>query len=535
MDLDRVIAAVRSLEDEIRALLDVKPTGQTDETVIDLAEEALSQGRLQDVVELVDQLDGRSLPPSLRTRSVLARAALEPRASAVPARSTDLLLDEAALVELDDPELAAHLLIEAAVRLSTGDDVEASLAIARRARDVAERGSPSVQALAVLTGELLATLTGRGKARLNVVQHVLAAITPDSRASAEMLHRLAVFCHWNEDYGTARTLLERLVELARSGPRALLPLALNTLAAVDLRTGRWTAAEGRSAEALRLALVLGQDWQAASCNTTLASIAAAAGREEECRRRAQAALELAPGSELVRAWTVTSLTLLELSLDRPAAATAELETLEAANRFGTSVVPLLPLRVEAYMRADRPADAAKALAVLEAHAVASRHLGTLALAARCRGLVADAGEYRFHFEEALELHTHLPTPFERARTELLFGERLRRGRHRAEAQPKLRSALATFERIGALKWSERARRELAAMRRRSAGTNALAQLTAHELEVASLVVRGATNREAATALFVAEKTIEYHLRNVYVKLGIRSRTELAQLVLRGDS
>jgi len=98
----------------------------------------------------------------------------------------------------------------------------------------------------------------------------------------------------------------------------------------------------------------------------------------------------------------------------------------------------------------------------------------------------------------------------------------------------LLSALATFERIGARKWSERARRELSAMRRRSAGSDALAQLTAHELEVASLVVRGATNREAATALFVAEKTIEYHLRNVYAKLGIRSRTELAQLVLRGS-
>jgi len=530
VELAGVITAARALEDEIQALLDTKPAGLTAEGAIDKAEQAISEGRFGEARELIDRLEGRGLSASQRTRSAVARAALEPRTSAAPARSSDLLLGEAALVELDDPELAAHLLMEAALRLGTGDDVEAGLAIARRAREVAERVGESVEALAILAVDILATLTGRG-----VPRDVLPSLAATSPASAETLHRLAVFCLWNEDYATARTLLERLVELTRGGPRALLPLALDTLAVVDLRTGRWPAAEGRSAEALRLALELGQDWLAASCNTTLAAIAAASGREEECRRRVQVALELAPGSELVLAWAVTSLALLELSLDRPAAATAELEKIQDAHRLGTSVAPLLPLLVEAYVREGRMVDASSALEVLEAHAAGSRHVGSLALAARCRGLLADARDYRLHFEEALELHTRLPAPFERARTELLFGERLRRGTHRAEAQPVLRAALATFERVGAVKWAGRARRELAAMRRRSTGSDTLAELTAHELEVTSLVVRGATNREAATALFVAEKTIEYHLRNVYAKLGIRSRTELAQLVWRGGS
>lgn len=533
VELAGVIAAARALEEEIQALLDQKPAGLIAEAAIDRAEQAISEGRFGEARGLIDELDVRHVPASLRTRTVLVRAALEPRASAAPARSGDLLLGEAALVELDDPELAAHLLMEAALRSGTGDDVEAGLAIARRAREIAERAGESVVALATLAVDVLATLTGDTEPRRHQISRVLPSLTSASPASAETLHRLAVFCLWNEDYATARTLLERQAELARAGPRASLPLALDTLAAVDLRTGRWTAAEGHSAEALRLALELGQDWLAASCNTTLAAIAATVGREEECRRRVQVALELAPGSELVLAWAANSLAILELSLDRPAAAIAELEKIREAHRLGTSVAPLLPLLVEAYVREGRTVDASRALEALETQAAGSRHVGTLALTARCRGVLADARDYRTHFEEALELHTRLPTPFERARTELLFGERLRRGRHRAEAQPVLRSALATFERVGAVKWGGRARRELAAMRRRSTGSDALAELTAHELEVASLVVRGATNREAATALFVAEKTIEYHLRNVYAKLGIRSRTELAQLALRG--
>ena len=261
------------------------------------------------------------------------------------ARSTDLLLDEAALVELDDPELAAHLLMEAALRVSTGDDVGAGLVIARRAHELAGRAGESVEALTLLAVEVVATLTGHGTPRPDLVRGVLANLTI-SPTSAETLRRLAVFCLWNEDYVTARTLLERLVELARGGLRGLLPLALDTLASVDLRTGRWNAAEGHSAEALRLAVERGQEWVAASCNTTLAAIAAVTGREDECRRRAQSALELAPGSEVVLAWAATSLASLELSLDRPAAAAAELEKLGDPSRFGTSSVPLLPLLVE---------------------------------------------------------------------------------------------------------------------------------------------------------------------------------------------
>ena len=93
----------------------------------------------------------------------------------------------------------------------------------------------------------------------------------------------------------------------------------------------------------------------------------------------------------------------------------------------------------------------------------------------------------------------------------------------------MNAALATFESLGARSWAERARRELgAALRGRRSGDEVTAQLTPHELQVASLVQRGLSNREIAAHLFVAERTVEYHLSNIYRKLDLRSRTQLAQ-------
>jgi DNA-binding CsgD family transcriptional regulator len=158
----------------------------------------------------------------------------------------------------------------------------------------------------------------------------------------------------------------------------------------------------------------------------------------------------------------------------------------------------------------------------------------LAAAARCRGLLAAEDGFEVEFSRALELHARTPTPFERARTELCLGERLRRAKRRAEAREPLRTALTTFERLGAASWTERARTELAATgetaRRRD--PYAAEQLTPQELQVALVVARGATNKEAGAALFLSPKTIETHLGRVYRKLNVRSRTELAHLFSR---
>src|SRR5207245_11783182 len=149
----------------------------------------------------------------------------------------------------------------------------------------------------------------------------------------------------------------------------------------------------------------------------------------------------------------------------------------------------------------RARDAEEELVLFGKQAERTGRAWALATAARCRGLLAPDAEYEAAFAEALEWHDHTPTPFERARTELCLGERLRRSRRRSDAREPLRAALETFERLGADPWAERARVELGASgetaRRRD--PSAAGQLTPQELQVALAVAQGATNREAGPA------------------------------------
>jgi DNA-binding NarL/FixJ family response regulator len=122
-------------------------------------------------------------------------------------------------------------------------------------------------------------------------------------------------------------------------------------------------------------------------------------------------------------------------------------------------------------------------------------------------------------------------PFELARTQLLYGEYLRRDKRRAEARAHLRAALDAFDLLGAAPWAERARTELRATgetaRKREPST--MSQLTPQEQQIVRLVAEGATNQQVAAQLFISKRTVEYHLHNVFTKLGISSRTALVRL------
>ncbi|HTP24000.1 MAG TPA: helix-turn-helix transcriptional regulator, partial [Solirubrobacteraceae bacterium] len=155
----------------------------------------------------------------------------------------------------------------------------------------------------------------------------------------------------------------------------------------------------------------------------------------------------------------------------------------------------------------------------------------LALLARCLGLI-DEPRAEEHFARAIELGDAL-SPFDAARTELLFGEWLRRHRRRADARRHLRSALERFARVGMAPWEARARAELRATgetaRRRDPSTRD--ELTPQELQIARLVATGKTNPEVAAQLFLSPRTIDYHLRKVFAKLEIASRAELVGIDL----
>jgi DNA-binding NarL/FixJ family response regulator len=150
-----------------------------------------------------------------------------------------------------------------------------------------------------------------------------------------------------------------------------------------------------------------------------------------------------------------------------------------------------------------------------------------------RALLTGGAEADELFRRALEQHERSRRRFDRARTQLAYGEFLRRSRRRVDSRTHLRAALETFDDLGASAWAERARNELRASgetaRRRDASS--AAELTPQELQVARVVRQGLSNRDAAAQLFVSPRTVDFHLRNVFAKLGVTSRAELATLTL----
>jgi DNA-binding NarL/FixJ family response regulator len=134
-----------------------------------------------------------------------------------------------------------------------------------------------------------------------------------------------------------------------------------------------------------------------------------------------------------------------------------------------------------------------------------------------------------HFERALAAHARSGRTPDGARTQLAYGGFLRRARRRVDAREHLRAALAVFEDLGAEPLAERARQELRASgetaRRRDVDT--APALTPSEVQVAGLVRQGLSNRDIAARLFVSPRTVDFHLRNIFSKVGVSSRTELA--------
>jgi DNA-binding CsgD family transcriptional regulator len=340
---------------------------------------------------------------------------------------------------------------------------------------------------------------------------------------------------WVEQYEAAGETFARTIAAARSqGALGTLPFLLAGLSDLEFRTGAWASASAHAAEAVQIAEDTNETTMLAYGLACRARVEAGLGRDD-CRPLVERAFEL--GARTIGGvvgYALSALGLLELGLGRNEEAVRILEGLageaEARGLREPSVVQWAPDLVEAYVRAGRRTDAEQALAPFEALAAETHRVWAQAASARCRGLLADDAAFESAFEGALSLHARTTTPFELARTELCFGERLRRGRRRADARAPLRRALATFEQLGSSPWAERARAELAATgetaRRRDA--NAAEELTPQELQVALVVANGATNKEAGAALFLSPKTIESHLSRVYRKLDVRSRTELVR-------
>jgi DNA-binding CsgD family transcriptional regulator len=333
-----------------------------------------------------------------------------------------------------------------------------------------------------------------------------------------------------------------MVRARAMGAIGTLAWVLEFVVADEIAGGRFDTAEAYADEGRRHADETGQPNLSCWYRASLATLAALRGREGDARRLADEVLAEASARNLAAARVLAhrALGLLNLAAGRSDEALEHFRPMDDADGSVHPGIVLqnVPELVEAAAQLNRSDRVADPLSRFTRWGEATKAPDLLALSARCRALVG-AGDTEHEFHQALALHARADWPMEQARTHLLFGEYLRRERRRADARPHLRAALETFERLGTPVWADRARNELRATGETtgSPASSALALLTPQELRIAAAVGEGATNREIATQLFLSPRTVDYHLRKVFRKLGISSRTDLIRLALAdsGDS
>jgi DNA-binding CsgD family transcriptional regulator len=261
------------------------------------------------------------------------------------------------------------------------------------------------------------------------------------------------------------------------------------------------------------------------------------GNEDAARPRAEALLAL--GAEMRFGDAVMNghrwLLSLDLGLARYADALEHGWALYESDPTGRGNMTL-PDTIEAAARAGNPDAAHAVLERLRDRATASGTQWALGMLARAQGLVADDAA-ESSYKESIELLERAGIGFEVARSQLVYGEWLRRGRRPRDAREQLRAAYEAFERMGATGFAMRARTELAATgeRARKREVDTSLELTPQEARVAQFAARGNTNSEIAAQLFVSPSTVEYHLHKVFRKLGVKSRTQLARHLLESSS
>jgi DNA-binding CsgD family transcriptional regulator len=400
-------------------------------------------------------------------------------------------------------------------------------------------GPGALQAMADL-------LAGRPAAAVPRLAEVVAAARqvparPDQLAVRFYAANMALLIG---DFDSARDLMLTTAQACRTQGviRFLAPLSLG-LSCANFCLTRFRAATETATEGLRLAEDTGQPVRAAGLYSMLALLAAIAGDEPRCAELASGALRQFAAEEVANVSTMAewALALLDLGLGRYGAALNRFE-MTATGPLRHYIQPILfaPDQIEAAVRfgpAGHGADrAAEPLGRFAAWAGATGQPWARAVLHRCRALTQD-GDPEAHYREALRQHAVSGRPFEHGRTELLYGEWLRRGRRGTEARAHLRTALTLFDRTGAVPWAERARAELrAAGEPAAAGAPApdrLSLLTPQELQVVRLAASGATNRDIAAQLFISPRTVSHHLYRAFPKLGVTNRTALARIDLTG--
>ncbi|HEY6310029.1 MAG TPA: LuxR C-terminal-related transcriptional regulator [Streptosporangiaceae bacterium] len=452
-------------------------------------------------------------------------------ASGLGSDAPALLLKAAKRLESLDADLAREAYLTAwqaalfAGRLAAAGDL---LEVCRAARALAPSAQPRTVDL-VLDGLALVVTDGSATAAPTLRRAVSAFIDADITAEEALrwgwLAQAAASALWDDD--TWHALLVRQVRLAReAGALDQLPVMLDALGTAVAARGDLATASALIVEADTICEVTG----ACAAPCTAMMLASLRGCQAEAAPLIEATIAEAEfgGQGIVVACAHWAAAVLHNGLARyEEAATAARQASEDIAALPVSMWAL-PELVEA---AARGGDTGLARDALKQLAEITQSCGTdsaLGVEARCRALLSDAADTDALYREAIDRLRRTGLLPELARTHLLYGEWLRRAGRRIYAREQLRTAYDMLAAIGMAAFAERARQELNAtgekVRKRSLET--VTTLTAQEALIARLARDGRTNPEIGTQLYLSARTVEWHLRKIFTKLGISSRREL---------
>ena len=480
------------------------------------------------------------LDPLQRAQGELLRAQItftSKRGSDAP----PLLLDAAKQLESLDATLARETYLEALMAVQFAGRLAGAVAleVAEAARAAPPSPSPRAPDL-LLDGLALLIAEGHGAAAPLLKRALDAFRNDDPVANGGFrwlwLAEEAAIEIWDHD--TWHELAAREVQLVRdAGALAALPLALTASVVAQIFAGELAAAAS-SIDEVRIATEATGSELAPFGSLVLA---AWRGREADRAGLIEATLKAAPrgeGGDLSLSTAQWASALLHNGLGQyESALAAAQQVVEPFKRLDATFNWVLPELVEAAARSGHAVLAHDALQQLSEMTRAGGTDWALAVEARSRALLSqdDAAEYLYR--EAIERLGRTRVRGEHARAHLLYGEWLRREGRRRDARAQLRTAHRMFTDMGMEAFAERARRELQAtggtVRKRRAETRD--DLTAQERQIAQLARDGLSNPEIGARLFLSPRTVEWHLRKVFSKLGIHSRGELANALPVSDS
>ncbi|WP_049575756.1 helix-turn-helix transcriptional regulator [Nonomuraea sp. SBT364] len=479
-----------------------------------LAEQALSV--LDDPLELAHVAGTRAMVATSRGRTDLAHPTLAAAARALSAC----------------PDAAAGLYFEAMTTAWLAGDFPALERVA--ALSGGDRAHPLWRAMSGLGG----LATDEPGQRLPWLREVIEGVRSTGEpAGLQQRAQLAIWDMLAGDDHAARARAVAIEHECRTlGAIGVLPVALLLKARAEMWSGRHREARASAEEGRRVAADTGQPQYANLLTGILAYLSGIEGDEDKVRDLVKEIADTRdPGSAGMR---YAALNLLDLAHGRfePVVRRAGDHALRAPAARAMALLHRAPDVVEAAVRLGR-LDVARAVdRRVQDWARLTGQPWSEAVGLRCTALLSEGAEAGAAYARAVRLHRRGGRVFERARTELLHGEWLRRERRSAESRPLLESAMEIFESLGSRPWAERAGAELRAAgkrgpSRRSDQPELSGLLTAQELRIARMAADGMSNREIAARLSISPRTVGYHLHKVFPKLNVAGRGELARLPL----